>query len=78
MARLLEVLPAQLIAMVALPLLLGLGLLVALVDLPAIGWAFVYFVVVGGVLVMVLIGAHVYLLEGQQDEASDAAQGGRD
>ncbi len=73
MARLVEVLPVQLVAVVVAPLLLGLGLLVAFVDLPPAGWALVYFVVVGGLLVMALIVVHVYLLEYQQ---TDAGSGG--
>ena len=68
MASLFEVFPRRLVALVAIPFLLGLSLLVVLVDLPPIGWAIFYFFVIGGISVLVLIGLHVYLLEHQQGE----------
>lgn len=71
MARFMEVLPRKLVVLVLTPLVAGLVLLVALVDLPPDAWALIYLVVVGGVLVMVLIALHVYLLEYQQGETGD-------
>lgn len=76
MARLLEVVPARLVALVVVPLLLGLGLFVAIVDLPPVAWAIVYLVVIGGVMVMALIVAHLYLLD-QQEEVGEGDVGGQ-
>ena len=66
MARLLEVLPARLVALVVVPLLFGLVVLGTVLDLSATAWAFVYLVVIGGVLLIALIGIHIYLQEHQQ------------
>jgi len=66
MARLLEVLPARLVALVVVPLVFGLVVLGTVLDLSATAWAFVYLVVIGGVLLIALIGIHIYLQEHQQ------------
>ncbi|MEF8831294.1 MAG: hypothetical protein V5A23_07140 [Halobacteriales archaeon] len=63
MAGFLDVLPMKVVALVAVPLLLGLGLLAILFEMGSLGWALILTVVIGGTLLLVMIGAHTAIVE---------------
>jgi ABC-type transport system involved in cytochrome c biogenesis permease component len=69
MSRFLEVLPRKLVALVAVPLVVGLLLLGLLFDLGSTGWLLLLLAVVGGVLAIVFVGARTVLLEKQRGPA---------
>jgi uncharacterized membrane protein len=72
MAGFLDVIPRKLLAMVAVPLFLGLVLLALLFELGPVVWALILLVVIGGTLLLVIITARTVLME-KQTGGVDAA-----